>query len=109
MNIYLLFSFQIALQLIYCTFSYTDFKNNSYFPYAAMFCGLISQLIWSQILKSAQSHTAATVSSVFYDSVTFIIWSMCPLIFFGSSFNRTGVAGILLVIIGMTLVGLQDV
>lgn len=103
-----LFFCQIAIQSIYCKYSYSSFSESVYYPYTAMLCGMLSQLIWSQILRNASSHTAITVDGILYDSVTFLIWALFPLIFFSSSFNKAGIIGIILVVTGMLLVGFQN-
>lgn len=106
--IFLLFVCQVILQSIYCKYSYSTFKDSAYYPYSAMLSGMFSQLIWSQILGNAQNYTAITIDGVLYDSVTFLIWALFPLLFFGSFFSRTGIIGVILVVTGMLLVGFQN-
>lgn len=103
-----LFVCQTIIQSFYCRFSYSSFKHDTYYPHSAMICGLISQFIWSQILRSIPNHTLTTITSVIFDSITFLIWTLSPLFFYGSSFSITGIIGIVLVIVGMILVGLQN-
>ena|ERR1017187_7186126 len=109
MKMILFFLGQIILQLVYCKLVYSSFKHSSYFPYVAMLSGMLGQFLWSLIVRHVSGNTDITISGVIFDSVTFLVWAILPLVLYGSYFNKMGIIGVAFVAIGMILVGLQKI
>lgn len=107
--IILSFFLQIIIQLTYCAIAYKAFGTKVNFFYIAITAGMISQILWANVVRLSPSHTSLNVYGVFYDSISFLIWGLLPIIMTWSKLNKVGVLGILLIVLGMIILGLRDI
>lgn len=96
-----------AVNLAYIRVTYSSVKTQWYFPILAMGFGSCMQFFWASAARLTQTNTQTTILGVVWDSTGFLLWSLLPIVFFSSRFNAVGYAGLLLVLIGTMMVGLQ--
>ena len=96
-----------AVNLAYIRVTYSAVKTQWYFPLLAMVFGSCIQFFWASAARLTQTNTQTTMLGVIWDSTGFLLWSLLPIVFFSSRFNVVGYTGLLLVLIGTLMVGLQ--
>jgi drug/metabolite transporter (DMT)-like permease len=83
-------------------------RNSSWFIPALLAIGTVVNLVWAGMARYLDNKQKIYIFSLLWDTVMVLVWYFIPILFFGVKIDRWILLGVLLMVLGLSIIKVRS-